>query len=105
MVLIWIRWTLWLRLTRVLLPEITMKFPRRRFLHLAAGATFLPIASQIVRAEEHPTSPFLAERLAAYADGLRFDDLDDATGERVKAHLIDSLRCGLAACDGKPLLT
>ena len=45
----------------------------------------------------------LAERLAAYAYGLRYDDLDDATIERVKAHLIDTLGCGLAAFDEKPV--
>jgi 2-methylcitrate dehydratase len=91
-----------------------MAFPRREFLHLAAAATVLPIASQIARAETHPTSPSLeppssepretplAERLAAYADGLRYDDLDDATIERVKVHVVDSLGCGLAAFDEKP---
>ncbi len=41
----------------------------------------------------------LAERLADYADRLRFDDLDAATIERVKAHVIDTLGCGLAALD------
>ena len=87
-----------------------MKFPRRRFLHLAAGLTVLPIASQFVRAENQSASPALeprdvplAERLAAYADGLRYDDLDAATIERVKMHLIDSIGCGLAAFDEKPV--
>jgi 2-methylcitrate dehydratase len=87
-----------------------MKFPRRQFLHLAAGATVLPIASRIARAEDHPAPAVLpprggplAERLATYADGLRYDDLDDATIERVKMHLIDSLGCGIAAFDEKPV--
>jgi 2-methylcitrate dehydratase len=41
----------------------------------------------------------LAERLAAYADGLRFDELDAATVERVKVLLVDTLGCGLTAFD------
>ena len=41
----------------------------------------------------------LAEKLAAYADGLRFDDLDAATVERVKVLLVDTLGCGIAAFD------
>ena len=87
-----------------------MKIPRRQFLRLAAGASGLPLASQIAGAENHPTSPALephegslAERLAAYSNDLRYDDLDAATIERVKVHLIDSLGCGLAAFDEKPV--
>jgi tripartite-type tricarboxylate transporter receptor subunit TctC len=34
-----------------------MKFPRRRFFHLAAGAAVLPIASRIARAQAYPTRP------------------------------------------------
>jgi hypothetical protein len=34
-----------------------MKLPRRRFLHLAAGAAALPVASQIARAQAYPTRP------------------------------------------------
>jgi len=45
----------------------------------------------------------LAARLAAYADGLRYDDLDEATVERVKVHIIDALGCGLAAFDERPV--
>ena len=45
----------------------------------------------------------LAERLAAYADRLRYDDLDAATIERVKSHVIDTLGCGIAAFDEKPV--
>jgi 2-methylcitrate dehydratase len=83
-----------------------MRFQRRQFLHLAAGAAALPIASRMARAQGNPASPALAplaERLAGYAHGLRYDDLDDATIERVKVHLIDSLGCGLAAFDEKPV--
>src|SRR6516225_9670508 len=34
-----------------------MKFPRRKFLHLAAGAAALPAASRIARAQAYPTRP------------------------------------------------
>jgi tripartite-type tricarboxylate transporter receptor subunit TctC len=34
-----------------------MKLPRRRFLHLAAGAAALPAVSHIARAETYPTRP------------------------------------------------
>jgi 2-methylcitrate dehydratase len=45
----------------------------------------------------------LADRLAAYAGSLRYDDLDAATVERVKSHVIDTLGCGLAAFDERPV--
>src|SRR5438477_4504518 len=34
-----------------------MKFPRRKFLHLAAGAAALPAVSRIVWAQAYPTRP------------------------------------------------
>jgi len=34
-----------------------MKFPRRQFLHLAAGAAALPVASRVARAQTYPTRP------------------------------------------------
>jgi 2-methylcitrate dehydratase len=86
-----------------------MKFPRRRFLHLAAGAGVLPFSWRTAQSENgtpmrpEPHQPPLAKRLAAYADGLRYDDLDDATVETVKVHLVDALGCGLAAFDEKPV--
>ena len=45
----------------------------------------------------------LAERLALYAHGLRYDDLDPATIERVKVHVIDTIGCGIGALDEKPV--
>src|SRR5437763_9293043 len=87
-----------------------MKFQRRQFLHLASGAVVLPAVSHVGAAQTDPTPPKsaqstrpLAERLAAYADALRYDDLDAATIERVKAHFIDTLGCGIAAFDEKPV--
>jgi len=34
-----------------------VKLPRRHFLHLAAGAAALPVASRIARAQAYPTRP------------------------------------------------
>jgi len=34
-----------------------MHLPRRRFLHLAAGAAALPAVSRIARAQAYPTRP------------------------------------------------
>ena len=77
---------------------------RRQFLHLAAGAGALPFACSVARADDATSRrPSLASRLAAYADGLRYDDLDEATVESVKVHIIDALGCGLAAFDEKPV--
>src|SRR6202790_1251397 len=87
-----------------------MKLPRRAFLHWAAGAAALPVASGIAGAQDRPGRPAseqavrpLAERLAAYADGLSYDDLDAATVERVKTHVIDTIGCGIGAFDEKPV--
>jgi 2-methylcitrate dehydratase len=71
-----------------------MEFRRRRFLRLAAGAGVLPLAWSALRADDAAPGPPQSP-LAAYADGLRFDDLDDATVESVKVHIIDALGCGL----------
>ena len=51
---------------------------------------------------EQPMNP-LAERLAAYAHALRYDDLDAATIEQVKSLVIDTLGCGIAAFDERPV--
>lgn len=87
-----------------------MKLPRRKFLHLAAGAVALPTASRIAMAQTRPAQPPskprerpLAERLAAYAHGLRYEELDAATIERVKSHVIDTIGCGIAAFDERPV--
>src|ERR1700733_3078008 len=85
-----------------------MKLPRRALLRLAAGAAVLPAASRIaypqsLPAEQKPPVRPLAERLAAYADGLRNDDIDAATIERVKTHVIDTIGCGIGAFDERPV--
>jgi 2-methylcitrate dehydratase len=77
-----------------------MNLPRRNFLGLAAGAVASPLVSRI--AWSQGARP-LAERLADYASGLRYDDLDAATIEQVKALVIDTLGCGIAALDEAPV--
>jgi 2-methylcitrate dehydratase len=74
---------------------------RRR--HVLAAAAALGLAGLASRARaEAPAHP-LAERLAAYADGLRYSDIDAATIEAAKSHLIDTLGCGIAAFDERPV--
>src|SRR5580693_1413777 len=87
-----------------------MKFARRAVLRLAAVAASLPAASRIAGAQDRPKQPPaaqsiapLAERLAAYADRLRYEDIDAATIERVKTHLIDTIGCGIGAFDEGPV--
>src|SRR5262249_15921267 len=87
-----------------------MKLPRRQFLHLAAGVAAMATASPIARAQTAPTrppteqlAPPLAERLAGYADRLRYDDIDAPTIERVKSHVTDRLGCGIGAFDETPV--
>src|SRR5437879_13838703 len=86
-----------------------MKLPRRKFLSGAMAAGALPGASRLAfgqtspgPASQKPVRP-LAARLADYAHGLRYDDFDAATIERVKAHVIDALGCGIAAFDERPV--
>jgi 2-methylcitrate dehydratase len=79
-----------------------MKLTRRGVLRLGVGASALPFAATIFasqgvkKAAAADTLP-LARRLVDYALGLRYEDLDAATIERVKIHLIDSVGCGIAA--------
>src|SRR5689334_22730421 len=49
------------------------------------------------QAKDSGTVTPLARRLADYVDSIRFADLDRATIERAKVHLLDSLGCGLSA--------
>ncbi len=45
----------------------------------------------------------LADRLAVYADNLRYGDLDISTVERVKTHVVDTIGCGIGAFEEKPV--
>ena len=84
------------------------ELPRR---HVVTGLAALgfsglaPRAGVAQAASSAQSASSLAERLAIYADSLRYDDLDAATIERVKSHLIDTLGCGIAAFDEKPVQT
>ncbi|MGB9366873.1 MAG: MmgE/PrpD family protein [Xanthobacteraceae bacterium] len=83
-----------------------MKIPRRRLLHLGAGAAVLPMFGRATAAErpaQELSGPSLAERLAAYASALRYDDLDAATLERVKTLVIDTIGCAMGAWDERPV--
>jgi 2-methylcitrate dehydratase len=86
-----------------------MKLARRAVLRLAAGAAALP-AARMAAAQDRPKQPPLgqsvaplAARLAGYADRLRYEDIDAATIERVKTHLIDTIGCGIGAFDEGPV--
>src|SRR5215469_2433772 len=72
---------------------------------LAAGAgTFGGIgAARAQKAASAPASATIAQRLAAYAAALNYDDLDAATIEAVKTHTADALGCGIAALGEKPV--
>ena len=48
-----------------------MTIPRRRFLHLAAGAAAFPLVSSLARAEGYPTRP--VRLLVGFAAGGNFD--------------------------------
>src|SRR5882762_10663028 len=80
--------------------------PRRRVIAGMAAFGLWGLAPKLPAAEsgasKSPARP-LADRLAAYADGLRHDDLDAATLERVKSHFIDTIGCGIAAFDERPV--
>jgi 2-methylcitrate dehydratase len=74
--------------------------PRR---HILAGMAALGLGGLAPRAGAAAAPEALAERLAAYADRLRYSDLDAATVETVKSHLIDTLGCAIAAFDERPV--
>jgi 2-methylcitrate dehydratase len=76
------------------------KVPRRNVVTWMAMLG-LSVASHRAGAAELATAQktLLADKLAAYADGLRYADLDPATVERVNIHLIDTIGCGIAAFD------
>jgi 2-methylcitrate dehydratase len=88
--------------------ERTMPHPiPRRSLLLGTAALGLcgrahgAAAAQAAPPESHARP--LAERLTAYADKLRYADIDAVTIESVKAHFIDTIGCMIAAFDEKPV--
>ncbi|RQT53644.1 MmgE/PrpD family protein [Burkholderia cepacia] len=81
---------------------------RRHFLSTLTGAALaLPFAharaGALPAAGATPGRPDLAQQLADYAAGLQYRDLDAATIETIKAHLIDALGCAIAAHDERPV--
>jgi 2-methylcitrate dehydratase len=71
---------------------------------LATGLLAGTFTSRAARGQESAApGDFLADRLAAYANGLRFSDLDAATIEAAKAHLIDALGCAMVALNEEPV--
>jgi tripartite-type tricarboxylate transporter receptor subunit TctC len=62
-----------------------MKFPRRRFLHLAAGAAALPAVSRAARAQAYPSRP--VHIIVGFAAGSAFDILARLIGQRLSERL------------------
>src|SRR6266436_5997111 len=62
-----------------------VKFPRRQFLHLAAGAAALPALSQMAWAQAYPTRP--VRLIVPYAAGGGNDILARLIGQWLSEHL------------------
>jgi tripartite-type tricarboxylate transporter receptor subunit TctC len=62
-----------------------MKFPRRQFLHLAAGATTLPAVSRIARAQAYPSQPITI--VVPYAAGGSTDVIARVLGQQMRGQL------------------
>ncbi len=62
-----------------------MKLPRRRFLHLAAGAAVLPAMSRIARAQTYPTRP--VHIIVGFAAGSASDVLARLIGQSLSGRL------------------
>jgi tripartite-type tricarboxylate transporter receptor subunit TctC len=62
-----------------------VKLPRRKFLHLAAGAVALPAVSRIARAQVYPTRPITI--VVPYAAGGGSDVVARVVGEHMRATL------------------
>jgi len=88
-----------LKTTALSEPIGSRKISRRGILAGIAAFGVCGTARTARAAEPRP----LAERLAEYASTLRYEDLDVATIERVKSHVIDTLGCGIAAFDERPV--
>src|SRR5882724_8291983 len=62
-----------------------MELPRRRFLHLAAGAAALPVVSRVARAQAYPTKPITI--VVPYAAGGPTDVIGRIVAEGMRASL------------------
>jgi tripartite-type tricarboxylate transporter receptor subunit TctC len=65
--------------------ETTMKLPRRKFLHLAAGAAALPFAPRIARAQAYPSRP--VRLILGYGPGGSPDIVARLIGQRLSERL------------------
>ena len=85
---------------------MTQGISRRRIV-AGLGTCGASVLARSVFAEQSvPSGPAtlpLAERLAAYAFKLSYADLSAETIEAVKAHLIDTIGCGIAAFEERPV--
>ncbi len=52
---------------------------------------------------KHQRSLTLAERLSAYAQELRFEDLSSEVVQRAKALFVDSIGCAIGGYDSEPV--
>ncbi|SDR08710.1 2-methylcitrate dehydratase [Rhizobiales bacterium GAS113] len=86
----------------------------RRLVLAAVGAGALPAWGQAVLAasadgsiDQAPPMPMpeqsIAERLSRYVATIAYADLDEATIEAAKSHLIDAVGCGIAAHEEAPV--
>ena len=62
-----------------------MKFPRRQFLHLAAGAAALPVASRVARAQTYPTRPITM--IVPFPPGGAADVIARPVAERMRERI------------------
>jgi hypothetical protein len=65
------------------------QFPRRQFLHLAAGAAALPAVSRVARAQAYPTRPITL--IVPFAAGSGTDLVARVMAERMRASLGQSI--------------
>src|SRR5260221_9308287 len=84
------------------MARMLQSIPRRRVIAGMAAFGLWGLAPRLAAAESGASKP-LADRLAPHADGLRYGDLAPATLERVKSHFIDTIGCGIAAFDERPV--
>jgi tripartite-type tricarboxylate transporter receptor subunit TctC len=62
-----------------------MKFPRRRFLHLAAGAAAMPAFSRVASAQTYPTRPITL--IVPFPGGGPADAVGRLLAERLRVSL------------------
>jgi 2-methylcitrate dehydratase len=89
-----------MRLKTVLSGALSNRKISRR--GIVAGIATLGVCGSARNGQSAETRP-LAARLADYALALRYEDLDITTVERVKSHVIDTIGCGIAAFDERPV--